>query len=245
MITNSLKNDHLVKAVFLKGSMGRKEEDKFSDVDLYVLVDDEEVFLPNRKEHVKSYRKLLFYDDIFIIAPQILAVYDNWLHLDLFTVTEKTLLEKDYFKVLYDPEKRMEKFISAQILKLSLQEFIDSVDDAAFFLLQYKKASGRGNDLWSVKMLQNSGESIAKILLHRYSTERAQLGLKTVDRSLPRERIAEILTIQNYITPASHTKAVKKIACLLVRESAWIHQQLKDQTVYTLSFLRAILNEYT
>ncbi|WP_254434186.1 nucleotidyltransferase domain-containing protein [Halobacillus sp. Marseille-Q1614] len=75
VITNSLKNDPLVKAVFLKGLMGRGEEDEFSDVDLYVLVDEEEAFLPNRVAHVSSYRKLLFYDDIFIIAPQILAVY--------------------------------------------------------------------------------------------------------------------------------------------------------------------------
>ncbi|WP_254434185.1 hypothetical protein [Halobacillus sp. Marseille-Q1614] len=139
----------------------------------------------------------------------------------------------------------MGKFIPAQNLELSNEEFIDAVDDAAFFLLQYKKASGRGNDLWSVKMLQNSVENLAKILLHRYFPERAQLGLKTANRSLPDELVAEIIFIQNHATSASHTKAVKKIACLLDEEYAWIELHLKDQTVYTLPFLKKILKEFT
>ncbi|WP_239457229.1 hypothetical protein [Planococcus versutus] len=58
-ICASLKKDNLVKAIFLKGSMGRDE-----------------------------------HDDIHIIAPQIIVVFDNLLHLDLFTVMEQNFTEK-------------------------------------------------------------------------------------------------------------------------------------------------------
>ncbi|RDY71426.1 nucleotidyltransferase domain-containing protein, partial [Halobacillus trueperi] len=51
--------------------MGRGEDDEHSDVDLYVLVDeaDKEAFLKNRQMHLESYQRIIFYDDIFIIAP--------------------------------------------------------------------------------------------------------------------------------------------------------------------------------
>lgn len=129
-ICTSLIEDNLVKAIFLKGSMGRDEHDEYSDIDLYCLVEkeDEELFLNKRLEHIKAYRKIIFYDDIYIIAPQIIVVFDNLLHLDLFTVTEQNFTEKDYFKVLYDPNHLLERFIETQSLKLSKNEFSDSAD---------------------------------------------------------------------------------------------------------------------
>ncbi|MFP3339505.1 nucleotidyltransferase domain-containing protein, partial [Micrococcus sp. SIMBA_131] len=53
VITDHLKEEPLVKAVFLKGSMGRDEHDENSDIDLYCLVDegDVEAFLKKRKSY--------------------------------------------------------------------------------------------------------------------------------------------------------------------------------------------------
>ncbi len=79
--------------------MGRDEHDAYSDVDLYVLVDELQLdsFLNDRLTFLETYRSILFYEDYFIIAPQIIAVFDNLLHIDLFTVTEQTFTEKDFF----------------------------------------------------------------------------------------------------------------------------------------------------
>jgi predicted nucleotidyltransferase len=105
VLTNSLVKDKRVQAIFIKGSVGREEQDEHSDLDLYCLVDQDDLsdFLLSRIDHLETYGKLLFYDDIYIIAPQIIAVYENMLHVDLFTVTEEIFVEKDYFKVIYDP----------------------------------------------------------------------------------------------------------------------------------------------
>ena len=99
-ITASLKKDPLVKAIFLKGSMGRGEHDEHSDVDLYCLVNEEDKkeFLANRVEHLRAYRDIILMDDIFIVAPQIIAVFDDLLHIDLFTVTKESFVGGDLFQ---------------------------------------------------------------------------------------------------------------------------------------------------
>ena len=42
-ISNSLQQDKRVQSIFLKGSIGRCEQDEFSDIDMYCLVNEEDV----------------------------------------------------------------------------------------------------------------------------------------------------------------------------------------------------------
>ncbi|WHX42551.1 nucleotidyltransferase domain-containing protein [Mesobacillus sp. AQ2] len=224
ILTNSLVKDKRIQAIFVKGSVGRGEQDEHSDLDLYCLVDQDDLsdFLLSRIDHLETYGKLLFYDDIYIIAPQIIAVYENMLHVDLFTVTEEIFVEKDYFKVIYDPYNRLERFKASQTLRLSPEEFQVAVDDIAWFLFQYKKSSVRGNDLWSVNMLNHVMTHLAKVLLHRYRPERAQLGLKALESSLPDAIIENVRQIQENLTPQKHQIACVLLRDLLKKESDWI-----------------------
>ncbi|MFD2444889.1 nucleotidyltransferase domain-containing protein [Bacillus sp. CGMCC 1.16607] len=227
-IANSLKEDPKVQAIFLKGSMGRNEHDEHSDVDLYCLVDkvDEELFLSKRLKHLQAYRPIIFHDEIHIIAPQIIAVFDNFLHIDLFTVTKESFTEKDYIKVLYDPYQLLNSFIDSQGLTLSKMEFRDDVSDVAWFLFQYKKAAARGNDIWSVRMLTNVMYHFARALLYRYAPDRAQLGLKTVEQSLPKHIVVQMNKIFEHVTPYHHQQAVYLICLLVSEELDWINQNL-------------------
>lgn len=245
-ISQSLIKDNQVKAIFLKGSMGRGEYDEYSDVDLYCLVDEkeEEDFLSRRLKHLESYRKILFYEDYFIIAPQIIAVYDNLLHVDLFTVTEKTFKEKDFFRVVYDPENKLAKFQSTQNLLLSKEEFHDCAYDVAWFLFQYHKANQRGNDLWAVEMLQHVMVNLSKVLLHRYRPERAQLGLKALESLLPSSHLNKVKTIFTYNTPASHNRAIFHLMNLLNDEIDWIESNV-GRNAQAGPFLRMMINLLT
>ncbi|WLR47901.1 nucleotidyltransferase domain-containing protein [Halobacillus litoralis] len=241
-IKESLKEDERVKAVFLKGSMGRGEEDEHSDVDLYVLVDevDMDAFLKNRQKHLESYQPIIFFDDIFIIAPQIIAVYENLLHVDLFTVTEETLVHKDFFRVLYDPEQRMEKHESHQNLYLSEKDFLYAVDDIAFFFLQYKKAADRGNDLWAVKVANDIGLNVAKVLLQKYAPDRAQLGLKAVPHALPSAHVQEMENVYGWISLEQHDKAVGHMAVMIEKHLEWLEEWWGNET-YTIPFLKRMI----
>lgn len=228
VLSNSLIQDERVQAIFVKGSVGRGEQDEHSDLDLYCLVDGNDLdgFLHNRIHHLESYGELLFHEDIFIIAPQILAVYQNMLHVDLFTVTEETFIEKDCFKIIYDPHLRLEKYRVSQSLRLAPGEFQDAVDDIAWFLFQYKKSAARGNDLWSVNMLHHVMTHLARVLLHRYNPERAQLGMKTVETSLPDVVVKDIREIEEHITPQKHQIAAVHLMRLLNQEANWIFNEL-------------------
>jgi predicted nucleotidyltransferase len=230
VLSNSLKQDKRVQAIFVKGSVGRGEQDEQSDLDLYCLVEEKDLdgFLQSRVHHLEAYGKLLFHDDIFIVAPQILAVYENMLHVDLFTVTEKTFIKKYYFKVLYDPDHLLEIFKNTQSLRLAADEFQDAVDDIAWFLFQYKKSTARGNDLWSVNMLNNVMSHLSRVLLHRYNPERAQLGLKTLEASLPDEVRKNISRIQENITPLKHQTAAVLLRDLLNQEAEWILNEVAN-----------------
>ncbi|WP_404453786.1 nucleotidyltransferase domain-containing protein [Virgibacillus necropolis] len=230
-ISKSLQNDECVQAIFLKGSMGRNEYDEHSDIDLYCLVDkkDEASFLSRRINHLEAYRSIFFYDDIFIIAPQIIAVYDDYLHIDLFTVTKESFLDKDYFKVIYDPNQLLDGFKDKQSLVISDFEFREDVLDVAWFMFQYKKSAARGNDLWSVKMLTNVMQHLARVLLHRYNPKRAQLGLKTIEKSLPEEIIRLLNEVSEQLTPKKHQHAAFLLSSFLSKEADWIASQLKDE----------------
>jgi predicted nucleotidyltransferase len=229
-ISNSLKQDKRVQSIFLKGSIGRSEQDEYSDIDIYCLVNEEDVeeFNQCRIQHLESYNKLLFYDDIFIVAPQILAVYENLVHVDLFTVTESTYIEKDFLKVLYDPYNKLDKLKQNQNLKLSKAEFQDAVDDIAWFLFQYKKSSGRGNDIWSVNMLHQVMTYLSRVLLHKYNPNMAQLGMKTIESSLPTETVKLIKRVYENITPQKHKQAVNLICEILSNETVWIFTEVAD-----------------
>ncbi|MCA1060270.1 nucleotidyltransferase domain-containing protein [Rossellomorea aquimaris] len=244
-VLESLKQDPSVRSVFLKGSMGRNEHDEHSDIDLYCLVKEgeEKEFLTRRLDHLKAYKDLIFHDDIFIIAPQIIAIYEDWLHIDLFTVTEKTFQEKDFFTVLYDPEHLMEKYESSQNLTISKEEFTGNVLDAAWFLFQHGKAAARGNHTWAVEMLRHSMRNVTTILLARYVKERAVLGLKTIHRDLPQEVQDRVVEIYEEMTPSRHGEAAKKIASLLESEFEWIREELGDQDPEVNSFVQIMIDK--
>lgn len=245
-IVDSLKGDSSVRSIFLKGSMGRNEHDQHSDIDLYCLVDEEdaEQFLTRRLSHLKAYKEIIFFDDIFIIAPQVIAIYEDWLHVDLFTVTVKTFQNKDYFTVLYDPDNLMYSYESDQKLTLSEDEFKDHVIDVAWFLFQYKKAMERGNPTWAPEMLRHVMRHLSSVMLYGYAKDRSLLGLKTIHTHLPLDKQNWIQEIYEYITPSSHKIAVKKISSLLELEFSWIKQQF-EQDNQTIPFLKLMIESFS
>lgn len=227
-ITESLKADKRVEAVFLKGSMGRNEHDVHSDVDLYVLVREENqtAFMEDRLNHLSAYRELLFHEDLFIIAPQIIAVYDDLLHVDFYTVTEQSFVAKDFFTVVYDPNDLMETFKDRQTLVLTEQEFYDEAYDVAWFLFQYYKAIQRGSHAWAAHLLSYVHARLAKVLLHHYAPERGQLGIKALEGDAPVTIVKPFIEAMDCSTPEDHQKAVVVILSIMEQELSWLRKEI-------------------
>jgi len=126
-LVTRFKQDPAVEAIFLKGSFGRGEEDVYSDIDLYCLVSEERMakFLTRRLTHLSVYRPIIWKDDLFIVAPQLIVVYDDLLHVDLFTVTRESLNHSDTIRVLYDPKRQLDAYVETSSLALGTQEAAD------------------------------------------------------------------------------------------------------------------------
>jgi predicted nucleotidyltransferase len=89
VVSQALIKDSAVRAVFLKGSHARGEEDAFSDVDMYCLLNCDlmEGFLERRISYLENYRKLIYWSESDFVGPQIVGFFEDGLHFDLYTVT--------------------------------------------------------------------------------------------------------------------------------------------------------------
>lgn len=105
-VYSAIMKDNLARAIFLKGSIARDEYDEYSDVDFYCLVHEnkKEEFLNSRLAYLENYKPLIYYSYANFVGPQIVGVFEDGLHFDLYTVTCDSLTKTDKVKVLYDPE---------------------------------------------------------------------------------------------------------------------------------------------
>ncbi|PAF16604.1 nucleotidyltransferase domain-containing protein [Terribacillus saccharophilus] len=227
-LVDMLANEKEVKAVFVKGSFGRGEQDPYSDIDLYCLVEEHDLnnFLAKRLALLSKYKNVLYSEELFIIAPQVIIVY-NFLHVDLFTVTEKTFKHSDHFRVLYDPDQLLDQFKGTQKLTMSDEEYGNQIVDLTWFLFQYRKAALRENGAWAAAMLQQVTDPLSRMLLHHYAPDRAQLGLKRAEQLLPFPIFSEFKIILENVTPAGHQKAAAAILQLIAKEQSFIKNHLK------------------
>ncbi len=76
-----------VEAIYLKGSIARGDSDEYSDVDFYCLINDTlyEDFLEKRVRLLQNYRPIIYHSESNFVCPQIVAVFDNGLHFDLYS----------------------------------------------------------------------------------------------------------------------------------------------------------------
>jgi predicted nucleotidyltransferase len=230
-LADLLASEKEVKAVFVKGSFGRGEEDAFSDIDLYCLVEEAErqAFLAKRLSLLAAYREVLYSEELFIIAPQLIVVYDNLLHVDLFTVTEETFKQTDQFLVLYDPENRLQRFKETQTLTITDEMYGEQVIDLTWFLFQYRKEALRGNGAWAAAMLQQVTEPLARMLLHHYAPTRALLGLKRAQQLLPAAVYSNLLDVLEHVTPTGHGRAAAAVLQLLENERPFLEKHVKEE----------------
>lgn len=85
-IIQDLTADPHVRAVFLGGSLATGDDDRYSDVDLRVVVDPEQlsVFVQKKKERAAIWGTVLFYEDRGSAITHTVAQYSGFLKVDCF-----------------------------------------------------------------------------------------------------------------------------------------------------------------
>lgn len=187
-ICEVLKDDDAVRAIFLKGSIARNELDDYSDVDFYCIVKEDKLdeFLMRRIGYLEQYRPIIYWSEANFVGPQIVAVFDNGLHFDLYTVTFDTLKKTDAIKVLYDPEGLLADY-NPEPLTISDKEVVEFFNGFTFSLLEFEAAYCRNDLIWAARLASHLSGDLSIILRYVYDIDNAKLGFKRLYKKLDEE----------------------------------------------------------
>lgn len=187
-LVKACSKDSSVLAIFVKGSIARGEADAYSDVDLYCIVDPVVMptFLKGRLTLLESHRPLLYWSEANFGAPQIVAVYDNGLHVDLYTLTEGPKTGTDAILPLYDPKNLLANYQQIPVIYPD-EALVANFNHFAFSLIEFEAAYQRGDMLWTIRLASHQFAELSMILSAQYDKGKSFIGLKRLSGALPHD----------------------------------------------------------
>lgn len=225
------RQNEAVRAVFLKGSLARDGGDAYSDVDFYCIVhaDKLEGFLARRKALLEQYRPVLFWMEVNHVGPQLIAIYNNGLHLDFYTVTQEKLPTGGTAKALYDPENLLADY-EATTAALSFADIMLHFDNFLFSLVQIETAVRRNYLTWAHYLVEKLPGEFATLYRYLYTPDNAMLSLKDFDRVLDNATRDRMLQAQQ-----ANILESTRIYIALMREIA-SEYPLEEKAVFNWKF---------
>jgi Streptomycin adenylyltransferase len=216
VLVNKAKTDLAVRAIFLKGSLARGDGDEYADVDFYCLVKENEQarFLTRRLEILTTYRPLLYWSEVYFIAPQIVGIFDSGEQIDFYTVTTKTLPITDQTLVLYDPEGLLQD-LPTEPQAVSISNLVSQFEMFCLTLYRVERMYRRGDVLWAVHLAGLLISDMAVIYRFVVEPERAQIGLKGLYQKLDADTIQDLKTISNLLTPEKLPRGLKHLTRMM------------------------------
>ncbi len=227
VILEAAKQCPEVQAAFLKGSLAQGTADEYSDVDFCCLVDaiQLEQFLKKRLLILEKYRPLIYHSESNFVGPQIVAVFDNGLHFDLYTVTLDTFPKVGQFQALYDPHHLLDEFVVKTIdHSLAWEQVERCFNSFSFTMLEFHAAWCRGDITWSIRLASHLAGDLGVVLRHRYDPSNAQLGTKRLELVMP-------ISIRNQLRKALRfccggiPDGVKMLASLMQETMEYLEKQ--------------------
>jgi len=215
-ISEALKSNTTVKAIFLKGSLARQDFDRYSDVDLYCLVDPQSVdtFLPQRISILETYKLLLYVSEVNFVCPQILAVFDNGLHFDLYTVTIDNLPQTDAIKVLYDPHHFLSGY-TPHPLQYEHDEVLNLIHEFACTLLEFETAFLREDLFWAWRLTSHCVGYLSGILRYVHDPAYSRFGAKKSTQGIPVSMYSRMVNALEHCCPSQLPQGVSQLITIL------------------------------
>lgn len=202
-VSRAILDGGLCQAILLKGSLARGEEDAYSDVDLYAVVKEKclDLFLSRRQEYLAAYLPTVMVQEVNFVAPQLVAIYEDGLHFDLYAVTADTLSPKDVVKAVYDPENLCQSCCEENPAGsgLSPEALAGLFEDALYYFVEADSAYHRKNYPWTARILSGALSNSAKLLRWIYDREHAEWGLKGINHVLPSEQYQWLLVASEHL----------------------------------------------
>lgn len=207
-VSQAIIESSICEAILVKGSIGRGDDDEFSDVDMYIVVAEEnkESFLKRRLEYLENYLPVVYTEHVNFVAEQIVAIYDNGLHFDLYTVTAETMPHTDKAKVIYDPSGEFANY-TAELKTVTKEELADYFNDSLYGFIEADGAYRRRNYPWASRIMDNSIAESAILLRYLYDKDYAYLGLKKINEVIPGEQFLWLTEASSNLNEEGFCKA--------------------------------------
>lgn len=229
-VSKSIIEDNICDAIIVKGSIGRGEDDEYSDVDMYAVVSEEKMdeFLNNRLKYLSAYKSIIYRGYENFVGPQVVVIYEDGLHFDLYTVTKESLPKTDKIKIVYDPKEIMKEYIP-EINYMDKSQCIMLFDEILYNFVEADGAYKRKNYPWATRILENSIAQSAILLRYLYDKEHGYLGLKNINRIIPNEQYLWIEEASENLNIKGYEIANKRIIAILEYFIENVEEDIKEK----------------
>jgi predicted nucleotidyltransferase len=222
-LVDNLKDRPGIKALYLKGSLASGTGDVYSDVDFYCLVAPSyyEELLSIRESFLVSYMPIIYMSHVNFLHPQIVAIYDNNLHLDFYTTQDFDEVGKDDIKILYDETNQLHHY-KKQSRRDTPDVIIDHMSDVIYTFHELDIAIKREDHLWAMRLTSHILADISLVLCTIYDRHKPVLHMKGVYHLIPDQirvmidSIINNMTIENRNTCINHIINLVDEVCLLL-----------------------------
>lgn len=230
VISKKIMDDNLCDAILLKGSIGRGDDDEYSDVDMYLIVSPQnmDAVLQKRYEYLSAYKEIVFCEDVNFGLPQKVTIYSDALHVDLYTARKEQIEHTDPIKVWYDPKGLFDNYTYKKE-DMTQYEVARNFKDVLYSFVEADTAYKRKNYAWTAKIMGNAIAMAAILLRYNYDKKYAFLGLKKINEIIPTEQYQLLEDAYNYLGKDSFDKSND---CLIRALEAFIEHSdysLKDK----------------
>ena len=229
-VSDEILRDNLVEALFLKGSIARDEDDEYSDVDMYAVISSENwnSFLEKRIFYLENYMPLIFWTESNFVGPQIVGVFENVLHFDLYTVGVNAIPKTENIKIIYDKNGLLKSY-QKEPLSVSPATIIEEINEFAFTLLEFETAYSRKDFIWAVRLFYIELHRVSLFTRFIYDKDNSRLGLKRLYKVIPKELYDEYNNMLESATPANILLAMKKLLELADKLIQELPNDIKNQ----------------
>ena len=207
-ISKKITEDNLCEAIILKGSIGRGDDDEYSDVDMYLVVVPEKMnaVLAKRQEYLSAYKEIVYLEDVNFGLPQKVAIYEDALHVDLYIVQKEQIGDADPIKVWYDPKGLYEDYTYHRS-DVSEEDVAEYFKEVLYSFVEADTAYKRKNYAWAAKIMGNAIAMTAFLLRYHYDKKYAFLGLKKINEIIPAEQYQLLEDAYGYLGRDTFDKA--------------------------------------
>ena len=181
------------------------------------------------------------------MGPQIVCIFENGLHLDLYTVSKEKIDNSGKIIVIYDPKGLLDNY-EEQSSKLSNQEVGKIINGFSYTLYEFYNSYMRKDHLFSFKLAFYLYDSYIQILRFFQDPEYSKIPCKGFLKKMSKDQSKELLEITKLLKIDTTLLSVKTLIIvfnnLIINLPITIAQEVNyDFFLYTKTIVNGLDEE--